>query len=880
MNLIRNGNFESWPLGTAFAIPTGAATNALGGDLSYVTVGASQPPVTISRRSFVFGDTLEDGAPHYYLEFAPTIGLLGPLLTSAYLKYVISGDLTLKNRVGTFTFYANATVDRKIVIQVTRQFVNGVGPGGASEVVCQTRDLQLTKGWRKYQVQFRSPDFFGATHGSSDVTNVKIFFQGDAATLGTHQVQWKASTVSFSQFSYVPYGIQEFDTPSIATSTSSAGTQVVLEAPTDGIGDAGPAMIALGSAQNVLVRAGTYYVSSGTFSVGGTWTFEQGAVIKPASGVKITFNNTINAGRTQIFNVTLGGQCVLGFFGGAMMYMYPEWWGAIPNNSLSGGANDTAFGAIYEQTLTSVENKQTLLLDIGYYNFSNGFTLRSKSHLKAPLARSCRLQWQAPAASGTFIKLPANADNVEFEGIHFDPISVPAGVRTIGVGHLNAADNVSNLTFKDCVFTGWNQHAINIGSAIYLHVSSTEFFNINNLASLGGTGVNPAICINVQTYANAVLVNNQTRVGDCEQFLKTVSSAVLEIVDSGFEQSQSGGLAIDGITGKGNFIDFVGESLRVQGNYFEGIRVDFGFGLVGITGTVGYTVADNRMTGLRPGGLSVCSCYVKGNANNHGGIVSGNEFYGTPSFYIIQNASGSGIVHAPNNVFRKDDGTYFTTYSSLKAKMSPGVTHFSCDDSFNFATQLAARIFTTGAGIQYPFIIEKDSNGVAGANGDGVGFQMKGYNDAITERVMADIRSVWSNAGSGVDAADFIIKTFQVGNQRDALKIRGSGSVIFSGGIGTTPRLSAVDTPMTTLDGTVVLTATGKTVTVNTSSNMDLGQILTVKLLIGGAGTGTVAFANGSDRIDGAATYTLSADNKYVTFQLVAVNKWAVIANN
>lgn len=81
-----------------------------------------------------------------------------------------------------------------------------------------------------------------------------------------------------------------------------------------------------------------------------------------------------------------------------------------------------------------------------------------------------------------------------------------------------------------------------------------------------------------------------------------------------------------------------------------------------------------------------------------------------------------------------------------------------------------------------------------------------------------------------------------------------------------------------TLDSThhtVVVTATGQTITLPTAASIT-GRIYTVKL--SASGSGTVATTS-SQTIDGATTYSLSAQYKYVTVQSDGSN-WHIIANN
>ncbi len=109
--------------------------------------------------------------------------------------------------------------------------------------------------------------------------------------------------------------------------------------------------------------------------------------------------------------------------------------------------------------------------------------------------------------------------------------------------------------------------------------------------------------------------------------------------------------------------------------------------------------------------------------------------------------------------------------------------------------------------------------------------------------------------------------------------VGGSGtatSSLQSGGSFSLPIFSkALDYTATATDHSLLLTVTGKTITLPTSIGI-LGRIYTIKLTA--SGTGTVATTS-SQTIDGATTYSLSAQYKYVTVQSDGAN-WMITGNN
>lgn len=104
-----------------------------------------------------------------------------------------------------------------------------------------------------------------------------------------------------------------------------------------GLVDDRAAFVTLEAATDVdqgLVPKGTYLVSS-NLTLSKAWQFTKGAIIKPASGVTVTFAGGFNAPLSQCFDLSLGG---LILFTERIECVYPQWWGAIGAT----GTNDYA----------------------------------------------------------------------------------------------------------------------------------------------------------------------------------------------------------------------------------------------------------------------------------------------------------------------------------------------------------------------------------------------------------------------------------------------------------------------------------------------------------------------------------------------------------
>jgi hypothetical protein len=114
----------------------------------------------------------------------------------------------------------------------------------------------------------------------------------------------------------------------------------------------------------------------------------------------------------------------------------------------------------------------------------------------------------------------------------------------------------------------------------------------------------------------------------------------------------------------------------------------------------------------------------------------------------------------------------------------------------------------------------------------------------------------------------------------DTMFLGDDGLTLLSGGIQTALASKSSSYAIAVIDSTILVTATGQTITLpnaNSGLNNGTGHIYTVKLTH--SGTCTITNATGAQTIDGALSYTLSAQYKYVTVQSDGAN-WNVIGNN
>jgi hypothetical protein len=93
----------------------------------------------------------------------------------------------------------------------------------------------------------------------------------------------------------------------------------------DGVTDDTAAFLALEAAgDHGFIPAGTYRIAT-NLTLSKTWTFANGAKLKPASGVTVTISDSPDAGLYQIFDLSAGGAVV----GAGLGRVKPQWFGAL-----------------------------------------------------------------------------------------------------------------------------------------------------------------------------------------------------------------------------------------------------------------------------------------------------------------------------------------------------------------------------------------------------------------------------------------------------------------------------------------------------------------------------------------------------------------------
>lgn len=535
---------------------------------------------------------------------------------------------------------------------------------------------------------------------------------------------------------------------------------------------------ALAAGSKIRFRSGSHLISANlTIAAGKVLLFEPGAKLKPASGMKITINGEVVAGRYEIFDYSAGGKCVFGVQC-TTSEVLPEWYGAKADNTTTN--NDTPFARYYDQTLTTSENQQPLSLTMGYYDFSTGFTGRSNMIVRGHPNGKTRLQFSPTAASGTvrLITLPDAADNVHFERVQINARAVTAGVRTTAIGHASSGHTLTNLVLRDVTISAFNQYGLDFYGWQYGEVYSSNFTSVSNITANGGTDDGSAICINVRTFGNAIKIDAVTRTTNCEAFLKSANSGGLTITgECAFEQGA--GSPVDGIANKGPFLEILaGSAIYIAGNYFEGIATTTPAALLKLTGVKGWTFSGNQTTGFRTGGATcVSNVLISQNGASYGGLVTGNEFIGLPANYYIFNDGSGGTVAAIGNVYLDNSSTVQTTYSSISGKFSADVM-VTMPSEWNYSKPLTTRITTGTTAVVTAMTLEKQRSGGAGSANDGVALQARAMNASGSVQNIGAVRFIYADASNGNEKTTIEFQGIGNGPGTTPLTIFGTGGLL------------------------------------------------------------------------------------------------------
>ena len=227
-----------------------------------------------------------------------------------------------------------------------------------------------------------------------------------------------------------------------------------FEAIGDGVTDDQAAFVSADTVGFFVVPAGTYSIQS-NLSIANDVFFLPGAILKPSSGVVITFTGSIDAGLWQTFDTSLGGS----FLGSEKIKdIYPEWFGAVGDakewntSTLTWDINvaptdDTV--ALNAAWAMSAFNKLTLSRFYGVYPQTSGIQKDQTD--------------TASVEDGTIVPLLTYVVKATSGSVTYDSIAYTNGQTFVGqtnkTGFTTSGDALPYFSFKIAVFMDFSNMA-------------------------------------------------------------------------------------------------------------------------------------------------------------------------------------------------------------------------------------------------------------------------------------------------------------------------------------------------------------------------------------------------------------------------------------
>ena len=204
-NAIINGNFDIWQRGTSFASPATSSFTADRWKIQFNNTGATR---TLSRQSFVLGQTDVPGEPTYFMRFNQSVAGSGGTFTQ--LDQYIESVRTFAGQQVTISFWAKAAAGTTMPgVALQQYFGTGGSPSGLGGATAAS-SVALTTAWQKFSYQVTLPSISGKTLGTdNNDALIAVFFMPLNATftIDIAQVQVEPGPVA-TPFERRPIGTE------------------------------------------------------------------------------------------------------------------------------------------------------------------------------------------------------------------------------------------------------------------------------------------------------------------------------------------------------------------------------------------------------------------------------------------------------------------------------------------------------------------------------------------------------------------------------------------------------------------------------------------------------------------------------------------------
>lgn len=193
-NVLINGGLDIWQRGTTNQAPN------IGGYVAdrFRCDWNGNAAVSISRQSFVPGQTELAGEPAYFLRWQQTTAGVGA--TEHKISQAIESVRTLAGKTATFTFWARSDAPRALKVAFAQIF----GANGSEPVTKVVDVFQLNTAWTKYSATFHVPTIAGKMLGTNDCLRLAFDLPLNVVqTVDLAQIQLEEGPVS-TPFDYRP----------------------------------------------------------------------------------------------------------------------------------------------------------------------------------------------------------------------------------------------------------------------------------------------------------------------------------------------------------------------------------------------------------------------------------------------------------------------------------------------------------------------------------------------------------------------------------------------------------------------------------------------------------------------------------------------------
>jgi len=409
------------------------------------------------------------------------------------------------------------------------------------------------------------------------------------------------------------------------------------------------AIDAIGASEKTLLIPNEQAVSADkTVPSNITLQFLQGGSLNIADTKTVTINGQVEAGLYQIFSWAGTGRVVFG--AGAVLEVYPEWFGALGD-----GIQDDTIP--FQAALTAVAGTRnsTVYIPAGIYNITSTLTVSDKTRIVGSGGNwKSEIHFNPTVDNDALFENAAGAtEDVVFEDfyIHFTNVNAKASGRAF---MLNV--NAGAYTWIRVMVQGFTGYAIYHDSAAYDKILDCRFL-LNTSA-----GLPVAVVIYMPTYANAIIIEgNRFSLNDfCIKMANVIS---LRVNKNCFARNGS----MNPTNAKSQISIVTGRCVHLSQNFYEGEEAIAGEAEVFLSTVKGCTIENEFFDGTY-GGVQYTQIFIQSNTCK-GLSIKNCAFYSPLQFFFL--ISGH-VVETRDNYYQDDYGGVgeILLYSSLMAMIN------------------------------------------------------------------------------------------------------------------------------------------------------------------------------------------------------------------